>query len=99
MQAEGSSLPGGLGITARTAFNLPKGLVAAGSLYGLPALGRLPVTLHRKAHSSGDAADRMATLLAEALELILLSRPKVKSLRADHNGFAAIHNGRRGRNA
>jgi DNA-binding transcriptional LysR family regulator len=94
-----ASLLGGLGITARTAFNLPKGLVAAGSLYGLPALGRLPVTLHRKAHSSGDAADRMATLLAEALELILLSRPKVKSLRADHNGFAAIHNGRRGRNA
>src|SRR4051812_15548425 len=45
-----AALLGGLGVTVRTAFNLPEGLVSAGSLYGLPPLGSLPVTLHRSAN-------------------------------------------------
>jgi DNA-binding transcriptional LysR family regulator len=73
------ALLGGLGITARTGRNLPEGLVSAESLHNLPALGRLPVTLHRHSHSSDVAADRMASLLTAALEQTLRqSRPKAR---------------------
>jgi DNA-binding transcriptional LysR family regulator len=73
-----AALLGGLGITARTPLNLSEGLLSAGSLFGLPSLGSLSVTLHRKADSGGGAADRMAALLVEALKFMLVSRPKVK---------------------
>lgn len=66
-----AALLGGLGVAARTALNLPEGLTWAGSLHGLPPLGRLPVTLHRRTHSEGVAVDRMATLLSDALSLAL----------------------------
>jgi DNA-binding transcriptional LysR family regulator len=66
-----AALLGGLGITARTALNLPDGLISAESLHGLPPLGSLPVTLHRHAGSTGVAADRMAALLTKALQLAL----------------------------
>lgn len=73
------ALLGGLGVTARTALNLPEGLISSGSLYGLPALGQLPVTLHRSAHSNIMAVDRMATLLSQSLKLALLSWSKAKT--------------------
>jgi DNA-binding transcriptional LysR family regulator len=66
-----ASLLGGLGMTARTAVNLPEGLVSAISLHGLPALGEMPVTLQRNAHSESAAVDRMATLLTESIGLAL----------------------------
>jgi DNA-binding transcriptional LysR family regulator len=91
-----AALLGGLGITARTRFNLSEGLLSAGSLFGLPSLGSLPVTLHRKADSGGGAADRMAALLVEALKFMLLSRPKVKGLRNGHNGSTVMAAGGRG---
>jgi DNA-binding transcriptional LysR family regulator len=72
------ALLGNLGITARTALNLPDGLTSSGSLYGLPILGQLPVTLHRNAHSDSQAVDRMASLLSESLRLALLPRSKGK---------------------
>jgi DNA-binding transcriptional LysR family regulator len=59
---------GGLGVTARTAFNVPRGLVSADSLHSLPPLGTLPVTLHRHPQADGVAADRLASLLIQALE-------------------------------
>ncbi len=83
-----AALLGGLGITARTPFNLSEGLLSSGSLYGLPSLGTLPVTLHRAGHSTGGAADRMAVLFVEALKLMLVSRPKGKGLRSAHKGIA-----------
>jgi DNA-binding transcriptional LysR family regulator len=76
-----AALSGGLGITVRTAINLPEGLTSAGSLYGLPSLGRLPVTLHRSAHSHGVAIDRMAGLLSQSLKLVPLSQSEGKALR------------------
>jgi DNA-binding transcriptional LysR family regulator len=79
-----AALLGGLGITARTAFNLREGLVFAESLYRLPVLGSLPVTLHRNAHSNGVAIDRMAFLLGEALRCVLSSKPKAKPFRGHH---------------
>ncbi|HEX3471893.1 MAG TPA: LysR substrate-binding domain-containing protein [Silvibacterium sp.] len=92
-----TALSGRLGITARTGLNLPEGLTAAGSLYGLPVLGQLPVTLHRRVHSDGEAIDRMAALLSQSLQEVLLRRPA----RADHQGrrnrvidIAANHRGK-----
>jgi DNA-binding transcriptional LysR family regulator len=79
-----AALHGDLGVTARTALNLPEGLGSAGSLYSLPPLGSLPVTLHRSAHSTGVSADRMAYLLMKALELVLHPKPKTKG--AGHLG-------------
>lgn len=75
-----AALLGGLGVTARTALDLPEGLESAESLHGLPALGSLPVTLHRYARSNGVAADRMASLLIKALEFILQPKPKTKDV-------------------
>ena len=85
-----AALIGGLGITARTSFNLSEGLRFAASLYGLPLLGSLPVSLHRNAHLIGDAADRMATLLLEALKFILAPRSKSEIPRKRHNGLAGV---------
>jgi DNA-binding transcriptional LysR family regulator len=75
------ALLGGLGITARTALNLPQGLVSTQSLHNLPVLGRLPVTLHRHLHASGVATDRMASLLAGALGETLRLQPRRKARR------------------
>jgi DNA-binding transcriptional LysR family regulator len=77
-----AALLGGLGVTARTAFNLPEGLVSADSLHGLPPLGTLPVTLHRHPHSNGVATDRMASVLMQAVELVL--QPKLKTKAVAH---------------
>jgi DNA-binding transcriptional LysR family regulator len=91
-----AALLGGLGITARTALNLPEGLISASSLRGLPSLGQLPVTLHRRANSDGVAIDRMATLLSQSLKLALLPRPKGKADRSARNGVIDISAGRSG---
>jgi DNA-binding transcriptional LysR family regulator len=72
---------GGLGITMHSALNLPEGLVSAKSLYNLPALGCLPVTLHRNANAGGVAIERMASLLTEALAFIRLPARKRRALR------------------
>jgi DNA-binding transcriptional LysR family regulator len=82
-----AALLGGLGITARTALNLPEGLVSAKSLHNLPALGRLPVTLHRHSHPSGVATDRMASLLVGALGEILRLQPRAKARRGKGNNI------------
>jgi DNA-binding transcriptional LysR family regulator len=87
-----AALLGGIGITARTGFNLREGLVHAQSLYKLPSLGNLPVTLHRNPNASGVATDRMAALLGEALGLLLLSRAKAKAVRHHHDQRFAARN-------
>jgi DNA-binding transcriptional LysR family regulator len=75
-----AALLGNLGVTARTALNLPEGLVSAESLFGLPALGSLPVSLHRHPHSNSVTAQRMASLLTKALELTLQLQSKTRSI-------------------
>lgn len=69
-----AALLGGLGVTARTEHNLPDGLISAGSLYGLPPLGQVPVTLHRNSRSDGVAVNRMAALLSQSLQSILFPK-------------------------
>jgi DNA-binding transcriptional LysR family regulator len=73
-----AALLGGLGVTARTALESREGLVSARSLFDLPPLGRVPVTLHRHARSNGVAVERMVLLLTEALGRVL-SAPIAKS--------------------
>lgn len=70
-----AALRGGLGMTARTALNLPEGLAFDPVLHGLPALGSLPVTLHRHAGAKGEAVDRMAALLMDTLTPVLHREP------------------------
>jgi DNA-binding transcriptional LysR family regulator len=72
------ALLGNLGITVRTGLNLREGLVSARSLYGLPPLGSMSVTLHRNAHCNGAAADRMTLLLTEALGFLLSAKRPTK---------------------
>lgn len=90
-----ASLLGGLGITARTGLNLPEGLVSADSLYGLPSLGKLPVTLHRSVHCEDVAIDRMSVLLSQALKLALLPQTKVKTRGVVRNDIVEITAGRK----
>ncbi len=58
---------GGLGITARSALNLPADLVSGKTLHGLPALGTLPVALHQHPVSTGPGLELMHGLLRSAL--------------------------------
>jgi hypothetical protein len=52
----------------------------------LPRLGSLPVTLHRYPRSNGVAADRMASLLMQALELMLQPQSKTKAVAHSREG-------------
>ena len=57
---------GGLGVTVRTSLALPEGMVHGGSLFGLPALGSFPITLHRHAVANTQF-DGMSALLVDEL--------------------------------
>ena len=83
------ALLGSLGITVRTGLNLREGLVSGRSLYGLPLLGGMSVTLHRNAHCNGAAADRMALLLTEALGFLLSAKRHTKGFRPRIGDIAA----------
>ena len=76
-----AAMRGGLGVTARTALNLPEGLAFDRVLHGLPALGSLPVTVHRNAGAKGEAVDRMEALLTDTLKPVLHREPSGKPLR------------------
>jgi DNA-binding transcriptional LysR family regulator len=76
-----AALLGGLGITARTALGLPQDLIFGKSLFGLPPLGTLPITLHKQPGTKAAAVERMSTLLTEALIFSLQPQPKPKTLR------------------
>jgi DNA-binding transcriptional LysR family regulator len=61
-----AALQGGLGITARTAMQLPAHLVANRSLHRLPTLPTLPVALHRGPNAANSALDAFHSLLGAA---------------------------------
>jgi hypothetical protein len=61
-----AALQGGLGITARTAMQLPAHLVANRSLHRLPTLPTLPVALHRGPNAANAALDALHSLLGAA---------------------------------
>ena len=65
-----ASAQGGLGVTARTALGLPADLRWGRTLLGLPALGALPLALHR-GRAAGPAATHLHGLLREAALRVL----------------------------
>jgi DNA-binding transcriptional LysR family regulator len=83
-----AALLGGLGITVRTAFNLPEGLIYSRSLFKLPSLGQMPVCLHRNANCSGVAISRMESLLIDGIKS-MLANPLDKLLPHALNGGIA----------
>jgi DNA-binding transcriptional LysR family regulator len=72
-----AALQGGLGITARTAMQLPTPLMANKSLHRLPVLPSFPVALHRSQNDGGQnvtatsAVDALHSLLGIATQGIL----------------------------
>lgn len=72
----------GLGITARVELGLPASLVAGASLFGLPTLGSLPITLHRS--SDGKPAERLAEIVRESL--LAANFPSINGARKHSNG-------------
>jgi hypothetical protein len=69
------------------ADSVREGLVSSPSLHNLPPLGNLPITLHRSAHANGVAADRMESLLTEAMGRVLSSKSKrERAPRSAHAG-------------
>lgn len=67
-----AALQGGLGITARTAMQLPAPLLADKSLHRLPALPSFPVTLHRGQDArAASAVEALHSLMSEATGSVL----------------------------
>jgi DNA-binding transcriptional LysR family regulator len=66
-----ASAIGGLGITLRSAMGLPAGLVSARTMFGLPALGPFPVTLHAPPQTRGDGVARLGALVTEVVSQTL----------------------------
>lgn len=58
---------GGLGVTARSAHALPTALVSGRSLYGLPPLGSIAVTLHARDGAATEARERLRALIRDAV--------------------------------
>lgn len=71
---------GGLGVTARTAWGLPPGLIAGATLLRLPALGVLPVTLHTRASGAQTLVERLSTLVSDVVAR-RLPRPDARASR------------------
>jgi DNA-binding transcriptional LysR family regulator len=63
-----AALQGGLGITARTAMQLPALLVADRTVRGLPDLPVFPVALHRGQNTATPAVDTLHALLSMATQ-------------------------------
>ena len=57
----------GLGVTVRADLGLPASLVAGTSLFDLPRLGSLPVTLHHTTDGKPAAVERLAEIVRESL--------------------------------
>jgi hypothetical protein len=67
-----AALQGGLGITARTAMQLPASLMAHPSLHRLPVLPAFPVALHRGPNvAATPAVDALHSLLSMATQSVL----------------------------
>ncbi len=67
-----AALQGGLGITARTAIQLPAPLMANKALHRLPLLPSFPVALHRNNQvNAAPAVDALYSLLGSATQALL----------------------------
>jgi len=62
-----ASAIGGLGVTVRTGLGLPAGLVSGHAMFGLPAVGSLPVTLHTRVQSPTAAVERLRAIVSDVV--------------------------------
>ena len=80
-----ASAQGGLGLTVRSPYGLPAGLVSGPTLFGLPPLPSVPVTLHSRKETSGghgrEAIDRLQAFLSDAVLQLLTARRRPSVLR------------------
>jgi DNA-binding transcriptional LysR family regulator len=76
-----AALEGGLGITARTAMQLPTPLVANKSVHSLPSLPTFPVVLHRGPDVATPAIDALHSLLGMATDGALAGLKQPQRLR------------------
>ncbi len=76
-----AALEGGLGITARTAMQLPTPLVANKSVHRLPSLPIFPVVLHRGPNVATPAVDALHSLLGIATQGALAGLKQPQRLR------------------
>ena len=78
-----AALLGGLGITARTAMQIPSSLVASKSLHRLPVLPDVPVVLHRSRNQPATpAVDALSSLLDTAIRGTLAESSTTRRLRS-----------------
>lgn len=64
---------GGLGITARSAHDVPADLVAHATLFGLPTLGAFPITLHARTPIRNPCIKRLYEIVSAAVAESLAS--------------------------
>ncbi len=62
---------GGLGLTARTRLGLPSSLACGETLFDLPRLPTLPVTLHTRPGTPSPALERLCALIVDSLAAAL----------------------------
>ncbi len=67
-----AAVRGGLGVTVRSALGLPGSLSHGKSMFGLPALGAFPVTLHaRRGGAGSDGVRRLHEIVRKAASELL----------------------------
>ncbi|AWK89100.1 LysR substrate-binding domain-containing protein [Azospirillum thermophilum] len=66
-----AAVEAGLGVTVRTPLGLPDTLTILGQRHGLPALGSVPLELHRAPSAAAPAVDRLHAILANSLPAVL----------------------------
>jgi DNA-binding transcriptional LysR family regulator len=87
-----AALQGGLGVTARTAMQLPAPLMANKSLHRLPVLPSFPVALHRGQNVTATSAiDALQSLLALATQGVLAQLAYSERLRMVRKSISVIH--------
>jgi DNA-binding transcriptional LysR family regulator len=63
-----ASAAAGLGVTLRTAFGVSRDLASSATLFGLPRVGTVPVSLHRHDGARGEVVTRLAALARAEVE-------------------------------
>ncbi len=76
-----ASAIGGLGVTVRSGLGLPSRLVSDATMFGLPPLGKFPVTLHGKHGSMSDAVERLSSIVRAAVSASVTGAEIVKKSR------------------
>ncbi len=73
----------GLGITVRGSVGLPAALTADATMFDLPALDSVPITLHRANHEEHSALERLTSIVSDLVTQTVPARnTKLRSKRS-----------------